>query len=246
MSFTDTVDPIEPLSRKPVAERVATSLLELIRSGNLKAGDKLPTEQELGAVMQVSRPVVREALRSLSIMGVVESRQGGRCYITDLTPARLLGPVQFLLALDESNVDAFYEARVVIESEILRAGLKRVTAADIETLRKLVKAGSEVFDNPVGFRVLDGEFQKKLMSLAGNPFLERIGQSLYEIGMGYRRVSSQLNGVIELTLREHDAIVDALEEGDADKVVMALTTHMNSIRATTYEAMRELAKERGG
>ena len=83
---------MEPLSRKPVSERVAMKLLDLIRTGNLKAGDKLPTENELAAALQVSRPVVREALRGLSILGIVESRQGGRCYVTDLSPSRLVAP----------------------------------------------------------------------------------------------------------------------------------------------------------
>ena len=105
---------LEPLNRKPVSERVAHRLLELIGSGNLRAGDKLPTENELASVMQVSRPVVREALRGLSILGVVESRQGGRCYVTDLSPARLAAPFQMVIAVNESNVGSLYEARVAV------------------------------------------------------------------------------------------------------------------------------------
>ena len=70
---------IVPISRKPAAERVASQLLALIRSGNIKAGEVFPTEGELAEALHVSRPVVREALRGLQILGVVESRQGGRC-----------------------------------------------------------------------------------------------------------------------------------------------------------------------
>src|SRR5882672_7176066 len=76
------LDAIEPLNRRPAAEHVAERLLRQVGAGTLKPGDKLPTEHELAAVMQVSRPVIREALRGLSILGVVESRQGGRCYVT--------------------------------------------------------------------------------------------------------------------------------------------------------------------
>jgi GntR family transcriptional repressor for pyruvate dehydrogenase complex len=231
---------IEPLTRKPVAERVANRLLELIRSGNLRAGDKLPTENELGAAMHVSRPVIREALRSLSIMGIVESRQGGRCYVTDLNPARLLAPVQMVMALDGTNADALFEARVVIEGQLLRLGIGRVTDADLLKLAELVKAGHELADDPVGFRVMDLEFHALLMRLAANPFLERMAQTLYELGIDYRRAASETPGVNARSALEHEAIVAALEERDADAVVAAMGEHINSIRRTTFEAMKKI------
>lgn len=108
-----------PLTRRPAAELVVERLLELIHTGSLRAGDTLPTEQEIGAALQVSRPVVREALRGLQILGVVETRQGGRCPVTDLKPERLAASVQMLVALDERNIDSIYEARMVVEGELL-------------------------------------------------------------------------------------------------------------------------------
>jgi GntR family transcriptional regulator, transcriptional repressor for pyruvate dehydrogenase complex len=109
------LEAMQPLSRKPVAERVVQTLLELIRAGNPRAGGKLPTESALAAALQVSRPVVREALRGLSILGVVKSRRGARCFITDLSPSRLVAPLQMVIAIDASNFDALYEARGAIE-----------------------------------------------------------------------------------------------------------------------------------
>ena len=244
MKFPTIFEQIEPLNRKPVAERVANRLLELIRSGNLRAGDKLPTENELGAAMNVSRPVVREALRSLSIMGVVESRQGGRCYITDLTPSRLLAPVQLVIAVDETNVDALFEARVAVEGELLRLGVNRVSDDDLSKLHELVKAGHELANDPVSFRVMDLEFHGLLMRLAGNPFLERMAQTLYELGIDHRRAASETPGVLVSSAMEHEAIVAALTERDTEKVVAAMSFHLNTIRRTTFEAMQKIGAAR--
>lgn len=234
------LDAIEPLSRKPVAERVAQRLLELIRTGNLKAGDKLPTENELATALQVSRPIVREALRALSILGIVESRQGGRCYVTDLSPARLVAPLQMVIAIDESNVDALYEARCAVEAELLKLGVRRIAEAQIARLRELVRAGYLLTGDAVGFRVLDLEFHQTLMTLAGNPFLERIARSLYDLGMEYRRVASETSGVIARSAAEHEAIVDAVATSDPELAAAEMRTHLLSISRTTGEAMAKL------
>lgn len=238
------LESMEPFSRKSIAERVAYRLLELIRSGSLKPGDKLPTENELAEAMHVSRPVVREALRGLSILGVVESRQGGRCYVTDLAPSRLLAPLEFVIALDESNVDALYEARVVVECGLIRRTAAMMTDADLAVLRDLADAGYRLAADPVSFRVLDQEFHTLLMKLAGNPVLERVAASLYQLGMEYRRVASETPGVIERSAAEHDAIVQALALRNPDRADEAMRAHLQSINRTTFDAMQKLASER--
>lgn len=240
------LESIEPFSRKPIAERVADRLLELVRTGNLKAGDKLPTENELAEAMRVSRPVIREALRGLSILGVVESRQGGRCYVTDLAPSRLLGPLELVLALNETNVDALYDARVVVECGLIRRAAAKVSDAELEQLQALAVAGYKLSADPVSFRVLDQEFHTLLMKVAGNPVLERVAACLYQLGMEYRRAASETPGVIERSAAEHDAVVKAMVRRDANEAAEAMRAHLQSINRTTYDAMRKLAAERRG
>jgi GntR family transcriptional repressor for pyruvate dehydrogenase complex len=242
MTRQSTIEAFEPLARKPAAERVADRILELIGSGNLQAGDKLPTENELATAMQVSRPVVREALRGLSILGVVESRQGGRCYVTDLSPARLMAPLQMVIAIDETNVDALYEARVAIEGELIRLGARRVTDAQLLRLRELVKAGYELTGDAVGFRVIDLEFHQLLMDAAVNPFLSRSARSLYELGIEYRRIASETPGVIVRSAAEHEAIVEALASRDPEAAAAAMRAHLQSIARSTVAAMKSLAQ----
>lgn len=228
---------LKPLERKPAAEMVVEKLLELIHAGNIKAGDTLPTENELAAALHVSRPVVREALRGLQILGVVESRQGGRCSVTDLKPARLAAPLQMIIGVDETNLEQLFEARVVVEGQLLELGAGRATDAAIEHLEYMVREGYRLVQDPVAFRVLDLEFHQTLTGLAGNAFLDRVSQSLYHIGSEFRRVASETPGVLERSAAEHDAIVKAVRLRDAATAAEAMRTHVRSIQRTTQNAM---------
>ena len=96
----------------------------------------------------------------------------------------------------------------------------------------MVRAGYELAGDAVGFRVLDLEFHQTLMRIAGNPFLERIAQSLYELGIEYRRVASEMPGVIARSAAEHEAIVDALAARDPERAVAAMRAHLTSISRT--------------
>src|SRR5690242_16358444 len=230
---------VTPLLRsKSAAERVVTHVIDLIRSGNLKAGDRLPPEAELARAFQVSRPVIREALRGLAILGVVETRQGGRCFVTDLTVARLMAPLQFVISLDEASVESLHQARLMIETGVARQAAGRTDEKALARLEEMVAAGFELTDDPLGFRMLDQQFHRTIGQLGGNPFLEIVAQSLYELGMEYRRVATEAPGVIERSAAEHLAIVDALKAGDPDAPAAAMGAHLMSIHETTVDAMR--------
>jgi GntR family transcriptional repressor for pyruvate dehydrogenase complex len=88
--------------KKGVAQSVVNRVLDLIRTGMLRAGDRLPSERNLIEILDISRPSLREALRALSILGVVDTRHGGGAYVTNLEARTLLAPLDFFLALSES------------------------------------------------------------------------------------------------------------------------------------------------
>jgi GntR family transcriptional repressor for pyruvate dehydrogenase complex len=235
-SFALNVTPL--LRGKSAAERLVTQIIDLIRSGNLKAGDSLPSEAQLAQAFQVSRPIVREALRGLAILGVVETRQGGRCFVTDLTVARLMAPLQFVISLDEASLESLHRARTMIESGLVREAADHVTDQALAKLEEMVAAGFALAGDPLGFRMLDQEFHRTIYELGGNPFLTVVAQSFYELGMDYRRMATETPGVIERSAAEHQAIVSALKAGDREAASAAMDAHLASIHQTTIEAMQ--------
>jgi GntR family transcriptional repressor for pyruvate dehydrogenase complex len=242
----DTLSKITSLARRPsAASHVSEQLTELVRSGNLKSGDVLPSEHELAIAFRVSRPVVREALRGLQIAGMLETRQGGRCSVTELDVTRMLEPLQLVIALNEGNLSRLYEARVVAECGLLRLGAPALTEEALAELTDIARAGHHAVDDPVAFRVVDLEFHHKLMTLAGNPFLETTARGLYGLGMEYRRVASAMPGVIAQSAAEHDVIVAALATRDPDRAAEAMRAHLTSIHRTTRLAMQRLQTQTG-
>jgi GntR family transcriptional repressor for pyruvate dehydrogenase complex len=232
-----TLSQIVPLGRKPAAERVADRLLDLVRTGNLRAGDKLPHENELASALQVSRPIVREALRGLSIMGVVQSYQGDGCYVTDLKPERLLGPLSFAISLEDYTIQTLFQARFVVDVSLAGFAAVNATAAQAGRLNELVKTGFTLATDPVAFRVMDVEFHDAVNDAAANPFLAKVGSALYQLAIDLRRIASEMPGVLDQSARDHAEIAAAIGARDAAAAEAAMRRHLTQIQATTDAAM---------
>lgn len=226
-----------PIERQPAAEQVARRILALVQSGSLGAGDQLPTERELALLLQVSRPVVREALRGLSILGVVKARQGGGVFITSLNANDLLAPLQFFITLDHCTVDALYDARILIEGGIAERAARHIGKEQVEKLRGIVASQHQMTADPVGFRVSDLEFHQTLIDAAGNPFLARVAVSLNVLGMEFRRMASEQPKVLRQSVIDHEQIVAALARRDAAAAAAAIKQHMVNIQRSTEAAM---------
>jgi DNA-binding FadR family transcriptional regulator len=229
-----------PIERQSLAEQVSRRILAMIRSGNLKAGEQLPPERELAQMMQVSRPSMREALRGLQILGVLRMRQGGGIYVTTLEASDLLAPLQFFISLTAANVDALYEARRLIDTEVARRACVRLSESDIARLSAMLEVQRQLIQDPIGYRVSDLEFHQTIISAAANPFLERVAQSLYVLGMEYRRAAAETPSVLARSVADHEAIVAGMSARDQDAVAAAVERHLHSVYVSTRDAMGQL------
>jgi GntR family transcriptional regulator, transcriptional repressor for pyruvate dehydrogenase complex len=220
-------------AKKGVAHSVVNRVLDLIRTGMLRAGDRLPSERDLIEILDISRPSLREALRALSILGVVDTRHGGGAYVTNLEARTLLAPLDFFLALSEANLTDAFDSRRVVELEIVRTAAQKATADDIEDLNGMLLAHKKVLSDPVAFRILDSRFHARLSATAGNVVLERIAYGLYNMGLDIRRRATQDLSLIRRSLGEHTTIVRSIEAHDPIKAVAAMSLHLDHIEAST-------------
>jgi GntR family transcriptional repressor for pyruvate dehydrogenase complex len=226
--------PIEPT--RSSSERIGEQLRALIASGTIAPGEKLPSENELARAMQVSRPVVREALRGLAMMGIVESRQGGGCFVTDLTPSRLMEPLAFYLQLRDYSLDELFRARTLIDSGISADAARNATPTQRARLEEMAHHGLDLTDDPVGFRVLDAQFHGLISDASGNAFLQSVSQSLYSLAIDLRRRASEIPDVLTQSAADHIAIAQAIVAGDVQAAGRAMSEHVEHIRATTAMA----------
>ena len=215
------------------SDSVVNRILDLVRAGNLKPGDRLPPERELIEIFSIGRPGLREALHSLTTLGVIESRHGGGAYITDLNTRRLLAPIDLVLSLTPGTLADSTDIRRLIECEAVRRAASNMSDDDLAEFEEMMKAHAKVVDDFVGFRILDSRFHSKIYALSGNAMLERIAEALYNIGLDHRRLVMNLPGQIEKSTRDHQMILRALQKRDPDAAVSAMELHLEHIAETT-------------
>ena len=220
-------------TKETVPEMVVRRILDLVKSGVLKAGEALPPERDLAASWNVSRPSVREAMRGLSVLGVIKTRHGGGAYISDLGPESLLGPLHFYLSLEEMNIRELYDARSLIESDVARLAAVNMSDADLARLEALWIAQKDTLSDPLLFRLSDFAFHEIIWLGSGNAFLKRIGESLNILGLEFRKRASELPTVLAQSLQDHRTLLDALKSRDGQKAAEAAQTHMRNVYQST-------------
>ena len=216
-----------------LSDQVAQALIAEIRGGRLAPGDKLPTEVELVAQFAVSRTVVREAISRLKSLGLVDSRQGSGVFVKRAGHA----PLNFDPRLAESKqaVIQIVEVRRALEAEVAGLAAQRRTAADLKRIRQAIAAlekaartGSDGVEEDVNYHRAIGEAAK-------NPFLMNTLDYLQQFLRGATRVTraneARRADFMNQVQAEHEAIVRAIEAGDAAKARQAAARHMdNAIR----------------
>ena len=226
-----------------ISEKVSNRVMEMIKSGNLKAGDKMPTEQQMCVALGISRPPLREALKALTLMGILESRQGGRYTVTDLSPSRLVTPFNILMSVADDDLHVQFEARAVVELELVRFCVERASDEHRARIVSLGIDGRKFHEDPIGFRLLDAEYHQAINKGANNAILSTISQGLYNVAIDARRVASATPGVIEISVDQHCRVAEAIAARDCDTAVAAYREHLDHVLDTTLNAIRQLPEE---
>jgi GntR family transcriptional repressor for pyruvate dehydrogenase complex len=225
------------IERRSLSEQVANRLMSMIRSGNLKPGDRLPTEQQMCIAFAISRPPLREALKALVIMGLLESRQGGRYTVTDLSSERLLAPLNMTLSASSYDAMGHFEARAVVDLGLVRMAAERATSEELRRIQKLAFDGRAFHDQPAAFRLLDIEFHQAINDAAHSAMLASLGRGLYDIGLDDRRAASTEPGVIETSVGQHIEVAEALLDRNADLARGAYRRHLEHVRDSTVSSI---------
>lgn len=226
----------EVFRRSTLPEEIANRLLTLIQDRELRPGDKLPPERELAAMMGVSRQVLREALRALGIMRVVDIRQGDGTYITSLEPKQLISHLDFVLGNDDVTLRKLFEARRVVEVGNVRFAAERITDASIARLGDLLGSLEAAVEDPDGFSEADIAFHDTVCDAADNFLLSQFMTIVDTLGKVSRQRTGRGRAVRETTLADHRAIFTALREHDPDAAERTMRAHLDHIEAAFVDA----------
>lgn len=230
------------LTRQSISEQVANRIMAMIKSGNLKSGDHLPTEQQMCIAFGISRPPLREALKALTLMGVLESRQGGRYTVTDLSPSRLIAPFNVMLSSTNYDVHAHFEARAAVDLELVRMCTERANEEVRQRILRLARDGHAFHEDPVAFRLLDIEYHQAINAGAQNEYLCILARGLYDVALDVRRIASTVPGLVEKSVIQHCQVAEAIVSSDAKSAVRAYRHHLEHVRDGTIQSMIEISE----
>jgi GntR family transcriptional regulator, transcriptional repressor for pyruvate dehydrogenase complex len=218
------------IENQALAERISERLLSLISEKQLRPGDKLPPERDLAAMMQVSRPSLREALRALSIMGVVNIRQGSGTYVSSLRPERMVERFEFIFYLDDATFLQLLEARKTIEVGLAALAAERITDEEIRDLETSLERALASVDDHRAFLQADLVLHQQIAAAARNPTLARFMASISQVGLASRQRTVDIPGVPEQVVDDHRAIIEALKRHDPTAAQQAMGRHLDNIK----------------
>lgn len=220
----------ETIARRSVASDAVDQIKRLIASGRLKPGDRLPGERELSTSLGVSRPTLREAIRSLVVMGMLESRHGDGTYVTDLASATISEPFVFMLNRSSSSLRELVGVRLMLESGATELAAGAISPGELAELRRILDELGDHRGDPDAFADLDVVFHRTIHVASRNKLLLAMLDSIAHLGRQSRAVTVRRPGVIESSLRGHAVILEALERGDAGAARDAMIAHLAHVR----------------
>ena len=214
---------VETLSRNTLAKQVMDSIIQLLLSGQLKPGDKLPTEMELMDMLEVSRPVLREALSSLESLGVISRKPREGTYFNNKISSH---PFSVMLALAHHNLEAMVEARMALELGLITIAAEKISKEDLARLKQTIELIAESEDNNYGEADID--FHRIIALSANNPIVEGMIDSLI---VTLVKINSEIKvREPERTIQHHTAIYEALANRDPFEAFHQMYLHLDYVR----------------
>ncbi len=219
-----------PVARRSLADDLAISVRELIDSGGYRDGDRLPSIAEMARRFGVAHPTLREALRKLETLGFVDIRHGSGVYVRSQQDTFLVtNPAYSGGVTRQLQVDVL-DARMAIELKAVSRAATRVSEGDLERMGRLVaRAAGHLSDEGVQAET-NVAFHREIAAASGNPVLLQ----LLDVLAGVIREEQQAWPGPENRARfqrEHEEILEALRQRQADLAVERMRAHLESVRA---------------
>jgi GntR family transcriptional regulator, transcriptional repressor for pyruvate dehydrogenase complex len=216
-----------------LTDRVANQLLEMIAARQVRPGDRLPPEREIGEALGVSRTVVREAIRALTGKGVLTINSGRGVTVSEVNTDNVAEAMRLFIETrggyhEEGpfSYEKIHEVREMLEVRVATVAAQRATEEDLEELRAAFQALTEATDSPELSSIRDVEFHRTIAKIAHNELymvmLDSIGHVLLKIREETLVKRARRQGAIAF----HKRILDAIERGDSEAAGLAMSDHL--------------------
>lgn len=223
--------PIKKVTRQSVSEQVFEQLKEQILNNEWKKGEKIPSENELSALLGVSRVTVRNALQKLISLGLIETRFGEGSFITDALPGISMNSLIPIAYLKENSLQEILEYRRVMEGNVAELATKKASPEDVAKLEEAYLAMYKVKDNLEQFSKADLNFHLLLANTTKNSL---IIQTFYIFSDVLNRAFSQIvtKRGNSAGIYYHKLLLEAVKDGNSLEAKRIMDEHMEDLYNT--------------
>ncbi|MBK9715761.1 MAG: FadR family transcriptional regulator [Kouleothrix sp.] len=209
----------------PVFQVVFDELKQRIRRGEWLPGERLPSIAQLAKELGASTGSVREALRSLQSIGLVKIEHGRGVFVTG--PRRAADVADYLQDVSIGLIVALAETRRILEPELAALAAERGSAAELAEIERLARQMEEEAQQGLDFVEPDVQFHRRIAAAAHNSVLYRMIESVSDLFLEGRKLTSTEPGMTPRAVRYHLLIAEALRERNAPQARLLMLAHMN-------------------
>lgn len=204
-------------------------LRTLIEEGGYSQGAKLPPERALASQLRVGRPAIREAIKALNILDVLESRRGDGTYVKSLAGLGTDWPANPEVTTTEFSVLELLEVRKTLEPQAARLAASRASETELREIERLRSALEEPSISWKDVVVLDYRLHEAIVAASKNSILLALHRSLAQLLLASREISARSAPNWMRMRDDHNAIVQAILRGEADSAGEAMLEHMHHV-----------------
>jgi GntR family transcriptional repressor for pyruvate dehydrogenase complex len=217
----------DPPRYEPVSAEVTRKLLDWLLGGGVEPGERIASERQLTEALGVGRSAVREAIKTLNALGLLEVRQGSGTYLTASSSGLLPRVIEWGLFLGERSARDLMETRRLLEVEIAGLAAARRGDADVATLRTAIETMRTASDDIPAYVDADVAFHLALATASGNQVLADLLRSIRSLLDVWARRVLEAAGETATSLRMHEPILRAVEKGNPQAARAAMLRHMD-------------------
>jgi GntR family transcriptional regulator, transcriptional repressor for pyruvate dehydrogenase complex len=230
---------MERLKKVNLSEAVYQRLITMIQEGEVKPGDKLPTEPELCKLLGASRTVIREAIKRLAEINVLSIIHGSGTFVST-DPDILVNGSSLNITLDREMVDSIYEVRSILDTGIARYAAIKATKKDIESIKKALekmRRALATIDPDLSIEG-DEEFHLALCEASHNQLLQKIAWPIINHGMlrSWKYKKKPSRALTRAALEGHERIAEAIGRKDPETAVAEMEKHLKTVFDRVYRS----------
>lgn len=220
----------KPMQRSSLADGLVERVAEMIRSGVYQPGDRLPAISEMARKFGVGHPTLREALKQLEVIGVVEIKHGSGVYVRKNGDVLLVSNPVFGGVVSKKLMLDLIESRIVIETKSVALAARDATEEQLDRMAALLATAEEHLDDDLELSAANMGFHQEIANASGNTVLAQLQDVLTNFFQREQRVILDIYGGREKDHEEHLGILDALRRKDLELARQRMRAHLEGVR----------------